>query len=37
MLIFQIAVGTFIGVSASIGLIFAIENIVEYYNKRKDA
>ena len=37
MLIFQIAVGSFIGVSASIGLVFLIETIVERYNNRKDA
>lgn len=37
MLIFQIAVGSFIGVSAAVGLMVAIENIVERYKNRKDA
>ena len=36
MLIFQIAVGSFIGVSASIGLVFLIETSVERYKNRKD-
>jgi hypothetical protein len=37
MLIFQIAVGSFIGVSAAVGLIIATEAGVEYLkNKQND-
>jgi hypothetical protein len=36
MLIFQIAVGSFIGVSAAVGLIIAIEAGVEHLKNKKD-
>lgn len=36
MLIFQIAVGSFIGVSAGIGLIIAIESIIEHFKNKKN-
>jgi hypothetical protein len=36
MLIFQIAVGSFIGVCAAVGVIMAIENIVEQYKNKKN-
>jgi hypothetical protein len=36
MLIFQIAVGSFIGVSAAVGFIMGIEAIVERSKKKKD-
>lgn len=36
MLIFQIAVGSFIGVSAAVGLMVAVEAGVEYFKNKKD-
>jgi hypothetical protein len=36
MLIFQIAVGSFIGVSAAVGVIMAIEAGVEYFKNKKN-
>jgi hypothetical protein len=36
MLIFQIAVGSFIGVSAAVGAIMAIEAGVEHFKNKKD-
>jgi hypothetical protein len=36
MLIFQIAVGSFIGVCATVGAIMAVESIVEQYKNKKD-
>ena len=37
MLIFQIAVGSFIGVSAAVGFIMGIEAGVEHFKNKKDA
>ena len=36
MLIYQIAIGSFIGVTAAVGVIMAIEVGVEYFKNRKD-
>lgn len=36
MLIFQIAVGSFIGVSAAVGAIMAIEACVEHFKNKKN-
>lgn len=36
MLVYQIAVGSFIGVTLSVGVIMAIEAGVEYFKNKKN-
>jgi hypothetical protein len=36
MLIYQIAVGSFIGICAAAGAMMAVESIIDQYKKKKD-